>query len=232
VRIVGEQFFPPRGRDFPSRDLPKPLLNLLRFHKLDRGTRSHRIDLLDTLKRVGLMQVKRTEEQARPARKKTARSAKWAGPYDRKVPIRSAAGLLDLRHTIIDFLIETFGARPFIPVSKKGRDLWITLGWTEPTFIRLWVGVVDSDGRDVSDWNQRRITNHEGTYTAVLAKEFHRLTRDRARRIRIWLPALGLAVLFTPGGIDTEIRAAAIRGRNRELKCFALEALWGALGCD
>lgn len=232
MKIVGEQFFPLRGRGYPSGELPQALLKLLRLHKLDEaGTRSHRIDLLRTLKRVGVMQVRKTEEQARPAKKSNTRSAKWARPSDKTVPFQSVAGLLELRHAIIDFLIEKFGAKPFIPVSKKGRDQWITLGWTESTFVRLWVAVVDSDERDVSGWNQRRITNQEGTYTAVLAKEFHRMTRDRAQKIRIWLPALGIAVLFTPGGVNSEVRPVQYRSRNRELKCFSLQSLWEALGC-
>ncbi len=230
MKIVGEQFFPARGREFPSGELPAPLLHLLQLHKMEKsGSRSHPIDFLDVLKRLGELQIRRTEEQGHPGKK--GRPAKWSGPQDKKVPVQSVAGLLDLRYAIIDFLIEAFGAKPFIPISKKGQDRWLTLGWTESTFVRLWVAVVDSDDRDISDWNQRRITNREGTYTAVLAKDFHRRTHDRAKRIRIWLPALGLPVLFTPGGNNTDIKPALVRGRNRELKCFALQSLWEALGC-
>jgi hypothetical protein len=137
---------------------------------------------------------------------------------------------MDLHGAITDFLMDTFGAKPFIPVEKKGRELWITLGWTESTFVRSWVSVTDSENRDVSDWNQRRITNHNGTYTAVLAHDFHRMTRDRAQVIRMWLPALGLAVLFTGDGVNPQPpRAANSRGLNRELKCFPFQTLWEAL---
>jgi hypothetical protein len=200
---------------------------LLRTYKLTRdGSRS--IDFQSILKRIGTWRQLVGENPAyfRPGRKPTP-APRRAGPEDKRVPIRSVKGLQDLYHATTDFLMDTFGAKPFIPVEKSGRDWWITMGWSESNFVRSWVSVVDSENRDVSDWNRRRITNRDGTHTAVLVHDFHRFTRDRASTIRVWLPALGLAVLFTRGGINPQSTSA--RSFSRQLRCFSLDSLWQAL---
>lgn len=226
MKLVGEKFFPKQGRDFPADRLPPNLARLLQVHHLAPSSSS--IDLLDVLKKVGVMQVRKSEEKAV---KRGPKSAKWSSPGAGAAPVNSMSALLELRYALVDFLMEQYGAKPFIPVARKDGDLWITVGWSESSFVRLWVAVVDAENRDISDWNQRRITNNEGTYTAVLAKEFHRRTHDRAHKIRIWLPALGLAVLFTRDGVNSEVRSETSRSRNRELKCFTLSSLWEACGC-
>lgn len=230
ARIVGEKFFPSKGREYPATELPRPLLSLLQTHKLagPHGRRT-RINLLKALKHIRKWQddLAKTPPGSRNG---GSSSTKRAGPYEKTIPVRSPGALAEVRHAITDFLMQSFGAKPFIPVDKKGRDSWITLGWSESNFVRTWVSVVDLDNRDVSNWNQRRITNRDGTYTAVLAHEFHRLTRDRAHVIRMWLPALDVAVLFTRDGTSPQARPAASRSRNRELTCFPLQALWDALG--
>jgi hypothetical protein len=227
--IIGERFFPTHAREFRCSELPPALLKHLRLYKLGS---SARVDLLGVLKRIGLWQERSSREKNKPGRKGNAPSGKWAGIEGKTLPVQSAADLMELRHAVIDFLIDTFGAKPFIPISRKGRERWITLGWAESNFLRMWVTVVDSDDRDISDWNQRRFTNREGTYTAVLARDFHRLTRDRARTVRMWLPALTLAVLFTRSGANPTPKTTVYRSRHREPKCFTLQSLWDALDCN
>lgn len=232
-RIAGEEFFPPRGRSFSTKDIPEPLLKLLQANKLaPSGKRAARIDFLTSLKHIGIWQEIQSKQKPAPHNKGNSPMGNKAKmPSTKKgAPIRSPGLLMEVRYAITDFLMDTFGPKPFIPVKKKGRDYWITMGWAETNFVRTWVSVVDSDNRDVSDWNQQRITNRDGTYTAVLAKDFHRLTRDRAQVVRMWLPAMGLAVLFTRDGVNPNSGMTPVRSRSRELKCFPLQALWESLG--
>jgi hypothetical protein len=223
-RIAGEEFFPPKARKFPCKELPETFLKFLQANKLLPASRKPpSIDLLMALKHVNLWQEQQSKQKAAPRKGSPAAGKKPA-------LIRSPGLLQDVRYAITDFLLDTFGSKPFIPVKKKGRDYWITMGWAESSFVRTWVSVVDSDNRDISDWNQQRVTNRDGTYTAVLAKDFHRLVKDRAQVIRMWLPGLGLPVLFTRDGVNPNSGMAPVRSRNRELKCFPLQALWDALG--
>jgi hypothetical protein len=232
-RIAGEEFFPSKARKFPSNELPETLLKLLQANKLaPAGRKTSKLDLLTILKHINIWQEAQSKQKpmGKPGIPPSGKP-RVAGPGKKgAAPIRSPGLLMELRYAITDFLMDTLGPKPFIPVKKKGRDQWITMGWAETNFVRTWVSVVDSENRDISDWNQQRVTNRDGTYTAVLAKDFYRLTRDRAQVVRMWLPALGLAVLFTRDGSNPNSGVTPVRSRNRELKCFPLQALWEGLG--
>lgn len=212
-RRVGQEFFPDRGRSFPIADVPQPLLHTLRRYRVRcRSSRTFDIDLLEALERIAALQLRH-----RPP----ARSPR-AGPYDRKVVAYSVAGLSEARTAVIDFLMNTFGAAPFLPVTRKNGELWITLGWFRPGAFWNWFTAVDSNHRDISGWNRRRITNRHGTRIVVTAAEFYRLTHDRAHTVRVWLPALEVPVLFT------RVPAVPPAIRSRSPRCFSLQTLWGA----
>ncbi len=233
-RIAGEEFFPPKAHKFPIPEIPEPLLKLLQSHKLaPSGRKNGKLDFLSILKHISAWQEAQSHQKPQ-AKVNTAPPGKGAKlpPGGKKAagPMRSPGLLMEARYAVTDFLMDTFGPKPFIPVKKKGRDQMITMGWAETTFVRTWVSVVDSDNRDISDWNQQRVTNRDGTYTAVVAKDFYRLIKDRAHVVRMWLPALGLAVLFTRTGTNPNSGMTPVRNRARELKCFTLDALWGGLG--
>lgn len=230
-RIAGEEFFPPKALKFPLNEIPEPLLKLLQAHKLaPAGKKNGAIDMLASLKHITAWQDQQSKQKPTKGGSPMANKNKMNPTGGKKgTPIRSPGLLMEVRYAVTDFLMDTFGPKPFIPVKKKGKDYWITMGWAEINFVRTWVSVVDSDNRDISDWNQQRVTNRDGTYTAVLAKDFFRLTRDRAQVVRMWLPALGLAVLFTRDGNNPNAGLTPVRNRSRELKCFPLQALWEGL---
>lgn len=230
--IVGEEFFPAPARRYPIKEMPLELLGLLRAGELvPKAAKAGGHDFLAALKRIAQWSKQLEAQKANSPRGKPAVAKKRAEPDSSDVPVRSPARLAEVRYAITDFLLEKFSPKLFIPVKKKGRDLWLTTGWVEQELTRMWTSAVDQDNRDISDWNRQRVNSAEGSYTAVLAKDFYRLIQGRAKLVRMWLPGLSLAVLFTADGSNpNKPVSVTFKSRNRELKCFPLDVLWEALG--
>jgi hypothetical protein len=228
--------FPPEARKAAGAKLSADLVERLRALKMIASKRvPSKVDCIAILEKVDKAQKAQAEKPAGP-RKKKAGEGKAPGT-ERAAQIArmgSYRALQELREALADFLIEQFGVGPFLPVVKKGNRYYLATAWAVDESLYRLVSVVDDEERDVSGWNQERLDRNGLSQTIAESREFFEVARRRARTVRVWLPSIGIAVLFTPTGKSPDASSdrpgpVVFRGGHREYRCFPLTTLWKAL---
>ncbi len=234
--IPSLEAYPPDAQKAPGSKLSPDLLERLRTLKMigGKGVPS-RIDCVSILAKIDKAQKAQAEKPPGP-RKKKGGDPKPPGS-ERAAQIArmgSYRALQELREALADYLLELYGVGPFLPLVRKSSRQYIATAWAVDESLYRLVSVVDDEERDVSGWNQERLFRQGVSKTIADARDFFEVARRRARTVRVWLPSIGIAVLFTPTGKSPASAPdrpgpVVFRGGHREYRCFPLTTLWKAL---